>query len=586
MRSLNRFAAVLIILLGLVPTHVEPALNKRASVDVAKQERKRLVLLIVVDQFRYDYLTRFGDLFESKGIGRLMREGASWTHANYDQVPTYTAPGHASLMTGSWPRQNGIVANDWFERETGKKVTSVTDETTKLLEGLPNATGYSPRRLLCSTVGDELRQATNNRSKVIGISAKGRSAILPSGRRASAAYWYSMDNGNMVSSTYYFNRVPDWVEQFNRRHMVDEWFGARWDRLLPEREYFKRAGQDEVPWENLDKASRDSNSFPHFVTGVAASPDKSFYRAIDYSPFSNDLLLAFAQTAITNEKLGADDETDVLTISFSANDHVGHRFGPNSQEVMDMALRVDRQIGALLDFVDAQVGLRNTVVIFSADHGVAPVPEYRRARKLSGRRTPEADFRKVVEDGLKKRYGARAGDYIQTFGTRKEPGVINANIYLNYAALTRDGVDQAEVEQVVGKLAMRVPGVKTYFTRTQLENNDISLSNPIARRVRNGFYPARSGDVIVVLEPYEFLFEIPSDPADTLWTATHGSAFGYDTHVPLIIMGQEFVAGKYKKPATPADIAPTVARVLGMSPPSCSSGRVLSEAFATSQQKR
>jgi len=306
----------------------------------------------VVDQFRFDYLTRFGDLFGSNGIGRLMRQGANWTNADYDQMPTYTGPGHASLMTGSWPRKNGIVANDWFERETGKKVSSVTDESTSLLEGKPGTLGYSPRRLLCSTVGDELRQADGDRSKTIGISAKGRSAILPSGRRASAAYWYSIDNGNMVSSTYYFNRVPEWVSKFNQRRLTDSWYGARWDRLLPETEYLKRAGKDDVPWENQDKNSNDSNSFPHVITGGARSPERAFYRAIDYSPYSNDLLLAFAQEAITNEQLGADDDTDVLTISFSANDHVGHRFGPYSQEVMDMALRVDRQIGTLLDFVD------------------------------------------------------------------------------------------------------------------------------------------------------------------------------------------------------------------------------------------
>ena len=213
--------------------------------------RPRLVLLIVVDQFRYDYLTRFGDLFGARGLGRLTRGGADWTHANFDHVPTFTAPGHAVFMTGAWPSQTGIIANDWYEQDTGRRVKSITDDSTKGIAGKPNDSGKSPRRLLCSTVGDELKLADNDLSKVIGISAKDRSAILPAGRRANAAYWFSTDSGNMMSSTYYFNDVPEWVTRFNRHRMADKWFGARWDRLLPnEAEYLKRAGKDDVPWDN------------------------------------------------------------------------------------------------------------------------------------------------------------------------------------------------------------------------------------------------------------------------------------------------------------------------------------------------
>lgn len=582
-KLLCRRALTLILLAGF-GLWASPAEPHRQSSNL--KTRPRLVLLIVVDQFRYDYLTRFRTLFGTRGIGRLLREGANWTNANYDQVPTYTAPGHAALMTGSWPRQNGIVANDWYERETGKKVTSVTDETTQLLEGRAGAPGYSPRRLLCSTVGDELRQASNDRSKVIGISAKARAAILPTGRRASAAYWYSTDNGNMVSSTYYFDRVPDWVLKFNQRRMVEGWYGARWERLLPEAEYSKRAGRDEVDWENRDKKSKDSNSFPHIVTGGGKPNERAFYRAIDYSPYSNDLLLAFAQAAIANEKLGADDDLDVLSISFSANDHVGHRFGPNSQEVMDITLRVDQQIGALLDFVNEHIGLRNTIVIFSADHGVAPVPEYQAWKNLPGRRIEEAGLRKLVEDGLQARYGRGGRDYIQTFTSRNEPGVINANLYLNHDALRRDGVDTSECERVVGELAMQLPGAKRYFTRTQLESRQISKSDSMARRVLNGFHPSRSGDVVMVLEPYSMLFDLPDDSTETRATTTHGSPYNYDTHVPLIIMGAGFAPGKYAAAATPADIAPSLARVLNVPAPKCSVGRVLVEAINKKRARR
>jgi predicted AlkP superfamily pyrophosphatase or phosphodiesterase len=593
--NLARLAALVFFLFpaSLLPAQ-QPRPARRSGVraenKASAKARPRLVLLIVVDQFRYDYLTRFGDLFSSHGIGRLMRAGASWTETNFDHVPTFTAPGHAVFMTGAWPSQTGIIANEWYERDTGRKVKSVTDDSTQMLAGKPGEKGYGPRRLLCSTVGDELRVADNDRSKVIGISAKNRSAILPAGRRANAAYWFGTDNGNMVSSTYYFNQEPDWVTRFNNRHMADGWFGAHWDRLLPEGEYLRRAGKDDVPWENLDKSSNDTNYFPHVVTGGATTPSKFFYKALDYTPFSNDLLVAFAEEAITNERLGNGEDTDVLSVSFSANDYAGHRFGPYSQEAMDMSLRVDRQIGSLLDFIDAHVGLRNTTVVFTADHGASPVPEQAALMNLPGRRYQKAELLKLIEDGLKARYARLdrpATDYIQTFTNREETesGLLNSNFYLNRTALKRDGIDLDECERVVGELAMRMPGVARYFTRAQLENNSISSSDPIARRVLHGFYPPRSGDVVVVFEPYNILFDPPDDPTDPRSTATHGSPYSYDTHVPLIIMGPDFASGSYGQAATPADIAPTLAGLLGVQAPSCSVGRVLSEAMVSERHR-
>jgi len=565
--------------------------SRRPSTVPGSGGKPRLVLLIVVDQFRYDYLTRYGDLFGRKGIGRLMGQGASWTEANYDHVPTATAPGHATLMTGAWPSLTGIIENEWYEQQTGRRVKAVTDDSTLMLAGKPGEKGYSPRRLLCSTVGDELRAADNDRSKVIGIAAKHRSAIMTAGRRASAAYWFSDDNGNMTSSTYYFDQMPEWVTRFNSRRMADGWFGARWDRLLPESEYLKRAGKDDVPWENLDKTSSDTNYFPHVITGGVAGPSRAFYKALNYTPFSNDLLVAFAEEAISNEGLGDDNETDVLSVSFSANDYAGHRFGPNSQEAMDMTLRVDRQIGTLLDFVDARVGLQNMVVVFTADHGASPVPELAALQKLPGRRWQKADMLRLVQDGLKAKYGRPdrpAADYIRTFTNKleTEEGLLNNNLYLNHAALLRDGVDPDECARVVGELAMQMPGAARFFTRAQLENGRISVGDDVGRRVLHGFYPQRSGDVILVFEPYVNLFDPPDDPMDPRATATHGSPYSYDTHVPLIIMGRSFSRGNYTQAATPADLAPTLAHVLKVQAPSCAVGRVLAEALGSSQQRK
>lgn len=551
----------------------------------AQTQRARLVLLIVVDQFRYDYLERYGDLFVNNGLRRLMREGASWTQANFDHTPTYTAPGHATLMTGAWPSETGIVGNDWFERSEGKRVSSVTDDTTLLLGGIKaDSNGASPRRLLASTLGDELRLATNDRSKVVGISLKSRAAILPSGRHANAAYWLNIDNGNMVSSTYYFDRLPQWVESFNAMHMADNFFGKRWERLLPEGEYLKRVGVDAPPWEDIEKA-KDTNTFPHVITGGADKPSKDFYEALDYTPFTNDILLAFTEQAIANEKLGADDDTDLLSISFSSNDYIGHRFGSYSQESMDATLRVDRTIGALLDYVDAHVGLQNTEVVFTADHGVALIPEHAVALNLPGRRVMTTSVLNTIRAALKERFnrkkdGDTTADYIQTF--KDKIGFINGNIYLNMAALKRDGIDFNEAERAVGEAALTIPGTARYFTRTQLEAGAISPSDDVARRVLHGFQSQRSGDVILVYQPYNILFGEPENPTDARATTTHGSPYTYDTHVPLILMGRGFAAGRYEQAAAPSDIAPTLAAILRVQAPSSSMGRLLLEGFTNS----
>jgi hypothetical protein len=542
--------------------------------SVAQSQQRthpRLVLLIAVDQFRYDYLERYGDLFVANGLRRLMRDGASWTQSNYDHMPTYTAPGHATMMTGAYPAESGIIGNEWLDRPSGKRITSVFDDSVKLLGGGPNDAASSPSRLMTSTVGDELRLATNDRAKVIGISVKDRSAILPAGRHANAAYWFSTTTGNMVSSTYYFNELPAWVSTFNAGRMADKYFGAKWERLLPENEYVKRVGPDSPPWENVTSAG-DTNAFPHTITGGAKGLGNTFYWALDYSPFLNEVLDSFAQQAIVNEKLGQDEDTDVLTVSFSANDYVGHRYGPYSHEAMDAVLRVDREVAKLLDFVDARVGLSNTLIAFTADHGVSPIPEHAAAMGLGGGRIKAADLFATIDKALSARYKPES-DYLLRFkeaNTTRE-WLINSNLYFNYDALRRDGVNVEEFSQAVCAAALTVPGIARCFTRTQLMRGATSFTDPIERRALHGFYPSRSGDAVLVPEPYKYL-------AETI-TATHGSPYTYDTHVPTIIMGAGVNAGRYLEPASPADIAPTLSALLRITPPSNSVGRVLVEAI-------
>jgi predicted AlkP superfamily pyrophosphatase or phosphodiesterase len=545
----------------------------------AAPKRTRLVLLLTVDQFRYDYLERFKGLYQS-GVARLMRGGASWANANYDHTPTYTAPGHATLMTGAWPAETGIIGNEWPDFDEKGSVSSVSDAKTKLLGGEPDAKGSSPRRLMASTVGDELRLASDSRAKVIGISVKDRAAILPAGRHANAAYWFSDKTGTFVSSDYYFQELPAWAADFNAAAPAKKYCGQTWNRLLPEAEYARRAGPDAPFWEMgkknnaplpTDADKQKAVSFPHTLPEDTAK----CYKEVDYTPFSNDLMVAMAQAAIIKEGLGADDDADVLSVSFSANDYVGHRYGPYSQEAMDISLRVDRSIGALLDFVDKKVGLAQTLVIFTADHGVAPTPEHAAELGLPGGRIPEKDILNSVKKEFTARFkkGGEAAedntaDYIDKLKGRDV--FANGNLYLNQASLKRDGVEADEAEEAACVAALRVAGIARCFTRTQLERGAISPQDPLARRVLHGFYPRRSGDVIVVYEAFKYL-------GDGSAIATHGSPYSYDTHVPLILMGGAFKPGRYAEAATPADIAPTLAHVLGAETPSNSVGRVLRE---------
>jgi hypothetical protein len=581
-------AVVLALAFSLFPHADAAAQTRRAGASrpaadqpaQASDSRPRLVLLIVVDQFRADYLERFGDLFVENGLRRLTSRGASWANAHYDHTPTYTAPGHATLMTGTWPAQNGIVGNLWFDREAGRVVENIADPEDRpgqtryqLFGGGPNELPASPRRLTASTVGDEMRLATADRSKVIGISSKNRSAILPAGRHASAAYWFSTATGRMVSSSYYFNDVPQWVKQFNEAKPADKLFGAKWDYLLGSNaEYLRRAGLDAPPWENIGNVRGDTNTFPHTLTGGADAPGPGFYGAIDYTPFGNDLILEFARQAIDNEALGKDADTDVLTVSFSANDYVGHRFGPYSHEAMDITLRTDRQIAALLDHVDARVGLQNTLVAFSSDHGCAPIPEHASAAGLPGGRINGGEIMGAIKTAV--RAGFSKSDDKDTTADYVIDSMLNGNVFFNLAALARDKVDRRELERVAGEAVLTVPGVVRYFTRTELLAASVDPTDAVARRVLHGYHPRRSGDLVLVTEPYKYLSE-----GNFVLPATHGSPYSYDTHVPLVIMGAGVTAGRRSEAATPADIAPTLSALLRLNAPSNSTGRVLREAF-------
>lgn len=552
MRQPHRLRMILCFLIVMTSLPVTEAQQRRRA--AATPQKPRLVVGIVIDQFRADYLTRFEDQFGEGGFKRLMNEGANFVNANYIHTPTVTACGHATFMTGTTPAYNGIVGNEWIDRETGKRVTSVSDEKVKLLGGAPEAKGMSPARLVASTIGDQLKMDSMGRAKVIGVSLKDRSAILPSGHKPDGAYWYDTGTGNLVSSTYYFPDLPEWVKRFNKEQRPDRFFNKTWDRLLPEAAY-ARSTADEMAYEKTGLG----NKFPYKLTGKEESPGPGFFTQFQYSPFANEYLADFAKAAIEAEQLGADDVTDLLTISFSSNDLIGHSYGPYSQEVQDMTLRIDRTLADLFSYLDKRIGLDRVVVALTADHGVAPVPDHSRQYGYGGR--IEA---KAIQDAVQNELTAR-------FGEEKWVSILlNGNIYLDESAVERRKLALDEVERVAGLAALKIDGVSEIFTRSQILSGRMPRTT-VAQSVTNGFYPARNGNIVIVPKPYYFVGEGV--------TTTHGTPYRYDTHVPVILYGAGVAAGTQYAVSSPADIAPTIAALLKIEPPSNVVGRILTEAM-------
>ena len=479
------------------------------------------MVTIIVDQFRYDYLTRFRAGYHG-GIDRLLTKGAVFADAHYIHFPTVTAVGHSTMLTGATPSISGIIGNEWYDRPSGATVTSVFDPDAKALGAEVPAS--SPKRLLVSTVGDELRTVTEQ-AKVVGVSLKDRAAILPVGRMANGAYWFDNKSGNFISSTYYFPALPGWVKEFNAGRPADKYAGVEWMGKK-----FAAVGE-------------------HLNASLAASP------------WGNELVEAFAESAIQGEQLGQRGVTDLLAVSFSSNDYVGHALGPDAPEVKDMAFRTDLLFGKLFAFLEKQVGMKDVLVVMTSDHGVAPVPEVSVARKMPGGRFGAGTVEKTIQTALERKYGP--GKWVA--------GSFESATYLNSELIEERKLDHAAVDRTAAEGLAALPHVMTVYTREQLMNGAFR-EDPTGMRVANGFYASRSGDIFVVLEPY-WLFGGGNKGT------THGTTFDYDTHVPVIFMGGGIKPGKYYGSIAVNDIAPTLAAMLNLETPSGSVGRILSEMF-------
>ena len=517
--------------------------------------RPKLVVGIVVDQMRWDFLYRFYSLYPGDGgFKRLVTQGFSCDNTLIPYTPTVTAAGHASVYTGGVPATNGIVGNIWYDNMLNTTMYCVQDDTAKTVGASDEAGKMSPRNLLATTIGDELRIATNFASKVIGISIKDRGAILPAGRSANAAYWYDAANGDFISSNYYMNELPDWVKDFNKRNLPDSFFKLNWKLSLSADVYQQYCGNDEQPYERRPFGV-DQKHFPYTLSSFAGSN----FGAIAVTPYGNDLLADLAKAAVINENLGKSKGTDVLAVSFSAPDYIGHTFGPESWEQMDDFIKLDKVIGDLLSFLDAQVGKGNYTVFLTADHGTANSPGFQKIHKLPGGIFREDAFPNTLNQLLNVKFNS---DKIVL-------GIFEYHVVLNHQLIDSLKLDEKAITKTIIDYVSQRPEIAQAFVANDI--NSVTISSYQKQMFQNGHFPGRSGDIQLVLKPGF----VDGDGFGT----THGLWNPYDAHIPLLFYGWGINQGKSNREIHMSDIAPTVCALLHIQMPSGSVGQVITEAL-------
>ena len=508
--------------LGLIGTGFGSAYNARP----------RLVVIVVIDQFRGDYLERYRDQWGEGGFRLLLDHGADFTDCNYDYANTRTAPGHATLLTGAYTNGHGIMANEWWDPQKKAMVEAADDDQTKLVGISGDASGSSPRHLLADTLGDELKLATQGKSRVFGIALKDRASVLPAGYAANGAYWIDRATGAWVTSTYYRSELPRWAQDFNESKRAEKYLNQDW---------------------------KDGNGNVLRSTRPVAGKPVNFYDLVGSTPLANDYEFEFARELITYEKLGSGPATDVLIISLSANDILGHKVGPDSAEMQAMALAMDRQLAGFFEFLGHQIGLANVWIALSADHGIAPLPKVAAELHLPAANISGDKIRAQINSALSARF-SHAGEYVEDLDYPVT--------WLNSDAFAAVKVNEQEAERVVGE-ALITAGLRAYYTRSQLERGD-APNTELGLKYLHSYSPLGGWYVLGVPPPFTIGFIGGTD---------HATPYTYDTHVPLAFYGLPFQPGTYHTHAEPVDLAPTLALLLGINAPSHSVGRVLTEAL-------
>lgn len=532
MRNLFLFAGLFFLISGQI----------KAQKGQKPASSPKLVVGVMVDQMRWDFIYRYKAKYGENGFKRILREGFSSENAHIPYAQTVTAAGHACVYTGSVPAINGIVGNEWYDRSLKRQVYCVEDDSVKIVGGNPSKEPMSPRNLMTTTVTDELELSTNFRSKVIGVAIKDRGSILPAGHAGDAAYWYDAASGNFVSSTWYMPALSNWADAFNKRKVTDSLYKLNWHLSYP---------IDQYTQSDNAHPSYQKNPFPRMLE---SNVGKS-YGAIASTPWGNTLTLAFSKAAVEAEGMGADSIPDFLAISLSSPDYIGHSFGPNSVEIEDTYVKLDRELGAFLEYLDKKVGKGNYTFFLTADHGVAHNPAFLQSHQIPGKAmkiSKKAETNTMLKFGLKRLVEASA----------------NYQFYLDKGHIDSAGVDFGAVKRYFIQELMQEPDVLFAF-----DNESIQLANmPEEYRelFQKGFNYKLGGDVQVV---YKSGYFFSSSPMGT----THGSMYPYDSHIPLLWMGWGIKNGISNRKVYMSDIAGTVAALLKIQMPSGNVGTVIEE---------
>ncbi|MDA1019688.1 MAG: alkaline phosphatase family protein [Bacteroidetes bacterium] len=554
--SKKAFSSILILgFFILIIGFVVRVSQERGTEGYKINETPKLVIGIVVDQMKHQYLTKYWAHYSDRGFKKLIKNGFIAKSNHYGYAQTSTGPGHATVATGTYPGVHGIIGNSWFDKKQNKSIYCV-DDSKYLTVGSESDQGKkSPFNLLTTTLADENRVATNFKGKTIGVAIKDRGAILSSGHTANAAYWFEGgEKGSFITSSYYVDSLPAWVQEFNSSRTIDRYLKT-WNTFYDISTY-NESGPDNNNYET-NFSGEEEPVFPHNFKIKSNKTGNPYYGSIASTPFGNSLVADFAIKAIENEKLGEDSNTDFLLIDFSSTDYVGHQFGANSKEVQDTYIRLDKEIERLLDYFDNKVGSGNYTLFLTADHGATDVPGFLKDNKIPVNYFDSKKWKKHIEDSV-----------FELFKTKKLIiGSSNEQIFLNHKLIEKRNLNLDLVKKKIINIMQTFPGIENVYSSEEiLASND----DYFKKLIRNGFNKNLSGDIIYTFTPN--------------WTyprkgSTHGSMFDHDTHVPLIFYGKGIKKGSISRRTDIIDIAPTIATVLGISSPNSSTGQVINEAI-------
>lgn len=547
---------------------VLPAMNQNQETGAAKIQKSeiKLVLTVVIDQLRADWITRMQDRFGEGGFRYLVNSGVWFKEARYPYCTTITSVGHASIYTGSTPSEHGIIGNSWFDKQTGEEIksTDIPDPQN------PGKTITGPSQIIGSTIGDELVLASNNKSRVFGVSVKDRGAALPAGHLGKA-FWYNMKSGEFVTTNYYYpNQTwPQWVKEWNQQKPADQYKKRSWSLFHPDASTYIFADADDRP-EEKTYSRVFSNRFPHDFSHCQADKKYNFYAELTQTPFGDALTLDFAKRLIKEEKVGQGKYTDLLAISFSCTDAIGHTYGPFSLEYEDNILQLDALLAQLFKYVDENIGLEHTLIVVTADHGVDLIPEYRQRLKMKAGRINPDDFARVIDATLSQKYTLK-DEYKLKSGKGFTLGFKNPSIFLNLNEKARQELNIKDIQAEAARAVSNLEGIAIAVSWTDIMSGKI-IDAPWITPLKLAFHPKRCGDILVMQEPFYYLYH--SHDKDS---AMHGAPYTYDNHVPLFFAGPGIQQQTVYRRVSPTDIVPTIAQILGIEAPARSPGTLLIE---------